>query len=417
LKNNFLLIIILILSVIISSVIFKNNKDQSINWTFPYFSGAANYQNLFDWQISPSDFEIAKKLNYTTYKNYKHKKSKITVQNTVNNYGYVLIVLFARNLFPQLSEINSVILFQVLVHLIISIIIILFILKSSYQKFLFIVLYSSNPLIIHFVTFPFYYFWLFIPSLSLILIIKRKDCVKNTIPIITLFLLLSTLIRPTTILLSLFVYIYAFFTTFEKQSKIIIFLSGFTFLLGLLIIKNKSTTTMPFHTMYVGIGSYPNNFGISSNSDAEGFIYYKKLTGIEISTDAISGNYRIDSIREKYNLLLKARYFEILKKDKFLIFKNGTLNFLQTFSFGYYTRSLLINYISSIIGFIFLIILIIFKKWVFILGISLYSITYILYFPPIPAYNFGVYLILIMAIIDLMTDLINKKVISFNILK
>lgn len=407
-KNNFFIITFLIICVSISSFLFQNNNDQSINWTFPYYSGAANHENFFDWRISPSDFQIAKNLDYTTYKDYIHKKTRISVQNTVNNYGYVLIVLISRNIFPNLGEINGVILFQILVHLISSVIILLFLFEKNYEKILFIILYSANPLIIYFVTFPFYYFWLFIPSFSLLFIIKRKDSVKFIIPVITFFLLLSTLIRPTTIFLSFFVYLFSFFNT-DKQTKIIIFLSGIIFLFGLLIIKKKSTTTLPFHTMYVGIGSYPNDFEIFSNSDAEGFIYYKKLTGIEISTDAINGNYIVDSVRDKYNQLLKVRYLEILKKEPTLIIKNATLNFLQIFSFGYYTKSLIVSYFSSLIGLFILLTLVHFKKWIYIVGISLYSLSYVLYFPPIPAYNFGVYLMLIFALIEVVTNVIRLR--------
>ena len=408
-KNNFFIITFLVICVSFSSFLFQNNNDQSINWTFPYYSGAANHEKIFDWRISPSDFQIAKNLDYTTYKDYIHKKTKITVQNTVNNYGYVLIVLISRNIFPNLGEINSLILFQILIHLISSVIILLFLFEKHYQKILFIILYSANPLIIHFVTFPFYYFWLFIPSFSLIFIIKRKDSVKFIIPVITLFLLLSTLIRPTTIFLSFFVYVFSFFFNTEKQTKAIVFLFGIIFLLGLSIIKNKSTTSLPFHTMYVGIGSYPNDFEIFSNSDAEGFIYYKKLTGLEISTDAINGNYKIDSVRDKYNQLLKVRYLEILKKEPILIIKNATLNFLQIFSFGYYTKSLTVSYFSSLIGLFILITLVHFKKWIYIVGISLYSLSYVLYFPPIPAYNFGVYLMLVFAIIEVVTNVIRLR--------
>ena len=412
-RNNFYIILILIATVIFSSYFFKNNRDQSINWTFPYFSGAANYQNLFNWQISPSDFQIAKKLDYKSYQNYRHKKTKITITNTVNNYGYVLIVLIARNIFPHSGEINSVILFQILIHTIASIFIILYILKNNLQKFLFIILYASNPLIIHFVTFPFYYFWMFIPSLSLILINKRKDLVMISIPFITFLLLLSTFIRPTTIFLSVFIYIYAFFISIKTSNKLNIFLFGILFLFGVSIISNKGTKSLPFHTMFVGIGSYPNDFGINSNSDAEGFNYYKKITGLQISTDAISGNYKIDSIRQNYNNLLKSKYLEIYKIQPSLLYKNATLNFLQIFSFGYYTRSLCLSYISSIIGLIVLIILMFCKKWVYIAGIIFYSISYIFYFPPIPAYNFGVYLFLIIVIIDLTNNFNYKEKIYF----
>ena len=123
-KDMFLYNGILILCIVLSIALFSNKSTQGINWTFPYFSGAANFEKIFDWKISPSDVENVKKLGNTSelnnYIDYKHKRTDDLVLNTTNNYGYVLVAVASQNIFPFLGDLRGVIYFQIIIHIIIS---------------------------------------------------------------------------------------------------------------------------------------------------------------------------------------------------------------------------------------------------------------------------------------------------------
>ena len=83
---------------------------------FLIFSGAANFNTLFHWQISPSDYAFAQQLNDFDYRQYIHKASGDTVDYSLNSYGYVLIALVSRIIFASFGDIQGVIIFQVIVH-------------------------------------------------------------------------------------------------------------------------------------------------------------------------------------------------------------------------------------------------------------------------------------------------------------
>jgi len=49
----------------------------------------------------------------------------------------------------------------------------------------------------------------------------------------------------------------------------------------------------PWHTIYLGIGAYQNDFGIDDLSDVRGYEYFYSRTGILIDTNAVNGNWDI----------------------------------------------------------------------------------------------------------------------------
>jgi len=401
LKNKFFLFSVTILFNILSILMFKNNNIQSINWTFPYISGAANFDKLFDWKISPSDYKIAKSLTISEYKNYKHKKTKVLVDNTVNNYGYVLVALISRNLFPFKGDLNGIVLFQIIVHISISLFLILFVFNDNLERFGFLFLYSVNPLIIHFVTFPFYYFWMFIPSFLFIILIK-KEAWRNTLIYIAIPLILFSLfIRPTTILLVVFFYFVAFLLAKTMLNK---FRTIFAFLLlttsFFFISSFFKSNASPWHTMYVGIGAYNNDLGINKLSDEEGFIYFQNRTGINIDTDPVNGNFSDLSIKMKYFDELKNKYISICSEYPEIIFRNALFNFFQVFSIGFIVGKPILLIPNMIIGLIIIFFLVYTKNFIYLTAIISSACSFFLYFPPIPAYNFAAYLLLTMAILN-----------------
>jgi len=402
-KDMFLYNGILILCVVLSVALFSNKSTQGINWTFSYFSGAANFEKLFDWKISPSDFENVKKLGNTSelknYIDYKHKKTDDLVLNTVNNYGYVLVAVASQKIFLFLGDLRGVIYFQLIIHIIISLFLINFILSSPLKKLFFILFYAANPLVIYFTTFPFYYFWMFIPSFFTVVLILKEKWRNWWVYIAIPILLFSLLIRPTTLFLMIFFFIFAFFFAKPNRLKISVVFAFCLFIVGASSVLSLSASK-PWHQMYIGIGAYPNKFGVTELSDNEGYKYFYQKTNTVINTDAINGNYNDPIVREQYFNTLKSRYFEILIEKPSILLLNGLVNTLQVFSIGHIVDRPLLNLINTLVGFLVFTFLIFTRQFVWVLAILASAGTFSLYYPPIPAYNFAAYLLLVFASIS-----------------
>ena len=101
--------------------------------------------------------------------------------------------------------------------------------------------------------------------------------------------------------------------------------------------------------------------------------------------------------RNLYLTVLKERYLEILFNDPLTLIRNTFFNIFQVFSIGYIVDSLFLSYINIIIGFIVCMFLLYTKQFIWIVAILSSCISFALYYPPIPAYNFASYLLLVMA--------------------
>ena len=144
------------LLIALMAFVFRNESLQSANWSFPYFSGAANFERPFDWRISPSEFEKVSQMSVEEHRSYRYVATSETIPNTINSYGYVLVALAARSMFFWVGDIQSVIMLQVLVHIGISLLFMAYLLESRLQRGLFFVVYAVNPLVLHIATFPFF---------------------------------------------------------------------------------------------------------------------------------------------------------------------------------------------------------------------------------------------------------------------
>ena len=125
--------------------------------------------------------DIVKDLSVDEYRNYKHNKTEDVIENNVNNYGYVLVALVATKILPWIGDIQAVIVIQIVVHVLFCVALVLFSFVNSFQRYAFILLYAANPIVIYFVTFPFYYFWMFIPSVALVMVKTRNDLIEKNI--------------------------------------------------------------------------------------------------------------------------------------------------------------------------------------------------------------------------------------------
>lgn len=392
--SRFSFALIIIAAIIISVAFFSNTSLMSISWTFPYFSGAANFHALFDWQISPSDYLFAQQLSDLDYRQYIHRATKDTIDYSLNSYGYVLIALMSRTLFDSFGDISGIIYFQIFVHALVCLFFGVFVIVGFRSKVLFLLLYAANPLVIYFVTFPFYYFWLFLPSACLATLILRPAWTSWVVFFSTPLLLLSILIRPTTIFLCALFYLLAW--GYLPVYRRVLAAIGFSFfVIGVVVFSHLNPRILPFHTMYVGLGAYSNNVGVQSLSDNEGFRYFTSKANVEISTSPIDGNWGTPELMSSYNRIITNRYLKIVSGHPMLIIRNAFLNFGQIFSVGHIVKSPFLSLLSSVFGYALMFFLLLRKQFLWVVAILASALSFFWYFPPIPAYNFAAYLLLV----------------------
>jgi hypothetical protein len=264
------------------------------------------------------------------------------------------------------------------------------------------VVYMTNPLILKYVTFDFYYFWQSVPGLLLVLMVL--DSKKRMVyPI--LFALLFPVLLSTRMTLALSLVVFFIFLL-KRYKWYVPVLAGCVFLL-LYNTINKPTEKNLWHTVYVGIGAYENPY-VSELSDNEGYRLYEETTGERLSA-SIGGNYYETSTIRKYQEITKNKVMEILGENPLLFIKNALLNSLQVFSIGYVNKGGdLLNILSAVLGLLVLLWLVYLKKYVLIVLIAAPSILFTGFFPPIPAYMFGSYVFLVIGYYYIFRDILQK---------
>jgi hypothetical protein len=383
--------------------LFFNGGMMGLDWTFPYFSGAANFERLFDWQISPSDYHSAQHLAPSDYVRYRHLPTTGTVSYGLNSYGYVLVALLARSLFQGLGDVQSVIALQLVAHALIGVVFLVYIFAETKSRIAFVFLYVANPLVVYFATFPFYYFWLCIPSACCAALLLRPCWGRQILLIATPLMLISLLIRPTTFFLCLLVYVFAFRALPGRRLSIVLPALSI-FMAGVVVMSSLNPRLPPWHTMYVGLGAYANSSGVSRLSDDEGYRYFTDQTGVKISTSPVSGNWGQPVLMKSYGQVVRARYFHSLIAQPARVLANALLNFGQVFSVGYIVDNPALSLLSSLVGWCVAAYLLVRGQALWVLAIVASALSFFWYFPPIPAYNFAAYLLLACGLICSLTS-------------
>jgi hypothetical protein len=378
--------------------LFQSNKTMHPVWLVPYLSGAKNYSLGEPWHYSKNELnDIKKNGSYEYFENYKFKKynNEDLVVNHYNSKNYLYIVIAVSKMFWWLPIIKALKLFQFLIHLILSSLLLYNL--SNYKRYIFLFIYVWNPFVIYFATFPFYYFYQFIPSVIAILVLKlnTKPWFFNLMMMVLGFLIN---VRITII----FLVITTIFYFYKKHTFKELLIGLMIFIITFLGTIDSESGKNPWHTMYIGIGAYPNNY-LSELSDFVGTRLYKDVTGESISFNN-KENY------EKYNNIMKEYYIKILKEDPILLMKNAVFNYLQAFAFGHFAnRGLIINIVSILCGLLVLIYMILKKKYNYVILISASGIGHCLYYPPIQQYMFGSFVIIIFGLIDsINTQVLNR---------
>jgi len=349
------------------------------------------------FQIDEAKVIDFKELNPREQYHYQFKKSDNLSSYTHNPIGYSYIIRIAATMFPFLGNSESLILFQVLMHLFISLLILYQFRTTNRFILIFSIFYVCNPFILYFVVLNYYYFWQCIPGFMLIYIILSQPKRQWIVIMCTTILLFATLARPTILFLSLFTLILLYRKYSVTFATLTIAISTLFF-----ILINKPTEKIIWHTVYVGIGAYPNS-NVSYLSDNFGYQLYRDSTGTELNA-SLGGNYYDDSVIKRYSEITKNTAIGILKKDPALFIRNALSNTFQCFSIGYVkTNSPILNIISAILGLLYCILLWKSKQNFIIVSILLYAFMFFVYYPPIPAYLFGAYILLVFSFYNVLS--------------
>lgn len=375
-------------AVLLAALAFWNPGSQGAGWMYPYFSGAANLGPDLAWRIDAATYADFARLPYAGQLDYEFVRGQIgdLVPYSILDRGYVFIVWMAQTLFFWLPSIKAVLWFQVAFH-IGSVLWVLSLLSTPRQRLIFLVAYGVNPIVLHFVTFAYHYYWQVVPALLWLAYEARGGVrLERKIYWMLAAMMAVFLVRQSTVLLSMFMLGYWLW----KERTVHAWIALLAMLVFVLLVKNPS---QPWHTAYVGLGAYPNAGGIELSDDS-GYSRYKVLNGTQIDTSLPGGNYYDETVRSDYYGVLKKELVGYAVQHPWELVRNALINSTQSFSLGYMTKSRLLSYLSASMGVLVLVIMAWRGMYLRIAVLFAGVVGFVLYFPPIPAYMFGNYLLL-----------------------
>jgi hypothetical protein len=383
-------------AMIACALLFWNSRSQSSSWIYPFFSGAANLGLDLSWRVDISGFADFARIPYGQQMEFRFaaatEPSNLAPYSVLDR-GYVYIVWVAQSVLFWLPQIKAVIWFQILFHVASSLWVMSRI-DSRRQQIIFLLAYALNPIVLHFVTFAYLYYWQVIPSLAWCCYEVRTDKASmRSLYLLALALAAAFLIRQSTLPVSLLILGLAAWRHRRRAGWVAIL----GFLVFVVFAKNPS---QPWHTAYVGLGAYPNGAGIEL-SDESGYKLFKETIGIRIDTTPPNGNYYDETVRGQYYAVLKEQLAAYAKDHPVHLVRNAALNTLQAFSVGYPVGHLTLAYVSAVMGLTVLVVLAFRQMYVTIALILAGVAGFVLYYPPIPAYMFGNYLLLVLALAKL----------------
>ena len=374
-----------VLLFIILVIPFRNTRMQHPIWVVPYTSGAANWSIGQPWKVALGDDLIYREKSieqrWVDVAQPSSEPSKL-VEFSAHDEGWMWVLWFTRKIFPFLSDLQGAVLLAVILHLGFSALI-LNRLSPGWQRYLFTFIFICNPLTLHLVTFPYYYCWQAFPSLLAIIIWQYRDKINIWyLPGLALFLVLCVAIRPNVI-----------FTCLLVLGLTLYFIRHWVAYLGVVLfalcfLSIPKANKMLWHTVYAGLGAYPNKSGLYL-SDESSYASFKNKTGVTLDT-TLGANYYNLSLREQYNQHLKKESIEYIRAHPVRSLKNIFLNLSIGVLSPYKPGSApWIYYIQSLLGLIFLSALIWLRQWPTLIGLGLSLGCIALIYPPIAAYVVG----------------------------
>lgn len=411
-KKNLVLVFLLFISVFGIGRLLDTGRMMIPEFSVPYFSGAQMLHNGEGWKFNLNEVDslhvfqsIAdKKASVNKINSYRFSSEDINTRSySINQPGYMYISWFAGKIFPWTGHIGALKLLQLSVHSVISLLI-LFLLNSKRHKILFFLLYAVNPFIIYYVVYPFYYFWEVVPSaIFLFFYLSNKKASFSQLIILSLGLALLFHVRSSVLLISL---ITLFFASghLTRLKKLVPF---FIYFLLIWLFRPEQKHKDPGHIMYTSLGAYPNSY-VKHFSDTASWNAFRKAKGIDYSYSSNPGMYDADVFFAESEWCL-SEYKTIAQKDPVMIGRNAMINFFQSFSIGYFRSSLGLSYLSAFFGLILFSLMIHHRKFKLLVAITAAGITFSLYLAPLPIYLFGSYILILVAVLELIDKIFPVK--------
>ena len=397
-KENLFILLSAILIAVALYVSFYQWREQrmSTNWMAPFLSAAQHLdpaQRAFLMDLD--DIEKFKSLDDTALEDtYLFSSSGTTQAYTYYPIGYPYLIKAATLVFPFVGHQVAIILLQCLFHLLLCLGLLSHRTLSFRVRVLFLILYALNPIVLRVATLNFYYFWQVIPSFGLLyLLLHIKSKIGWLLTLLSLpFALLA---RSTTIFISAGFLGYLFWVR-SRAGAI-----AYTILLaGVVSWLYVSNDKNPWHTLYAGVGGYANPDKIAL-SDESSYALYQKHTGIPLNP-SIGGNFYDPVVQKKYTAITRQEYIAVLQEHPVLLAKNAVAYFFAAFSVGYVNKAPdWLNYLIALSGLVFFILLAYHKKYLLLAWMILGIGGFVFYYPPIPAYMYGNYVLLAWGLIEI----------------
>jgi hypothetical protein len=384
---------------------FASMNGEYSQWIIPYFSGAENTEWFGSWSYSTeeeSDFLSAtnKEKVFWNFKKFSKDQLPELFSYEYNDIGYLYAVKISRFVFPFLPGVLSVMILQILLHAVLCIFILFSINRLGWPyifKYVFILFYAINPLILYYVTSPFYFSWQVLPSvLWLVFLVypKYRSCYRFLAAIIIIGVF-SFLLRPTTAVPNFILFM---LVVMSKHRKLL-FPAIIGLICCLLAAFSYVSSKLPWHPMYVGLGAY-GGFEVSSISDNESYELFYEKTGEIIQTNIPGFSWNDKDFRAGFYRVIKNEYLNLAAQKPHLILRNALFNMIQSLGLGHRPGNNPINLLSGMLGILVITIVLLSKQYYLLIALISTSMGYALYFPPIPAYNFGMYILNIYSVLN-----------------
>ncbi len=401
-RNTILAYVVLALLMLGAMRVFENPRHPSLRWLITYVSGAANYEFGQGWRFNENDVTLFQEIP-TWEGRTAHRTEPSDPEQLISwkgtTKGYLFVILLARTLFPWMGDLDSVLALQQIVHILVTIAVSLAF-STTRRRVAFCVLFGLNPLILHIVTYPYYYYWQSIPSAFLVAHLVKRDLKFGRYAFLLAILLSGIyVVRPTILFLS----VVLFALIFLRESRVVACGALALFLLlAIPVLGGNDHSKDPWHTAYTGVGAYPNPYGLTFR-DFEGNALFERKTGRKFDQGVGGDVYHRPEVRAEYSRYEKEAFLEIAREHPFMVLRNATLNFFQAFSIGYVNASLSVSYLSSLTGLGFLGLLLWQKRWGFAIAIAAAS-PFVIFSPPVHIYMFGGYILIVAAAVEVLGE-------------
>ncbi|HVU36966.1 MAG TPA: hypothetical protein VHC95_01390 [Opitutales bacterium] len=325
--------------------------------------------------------------------NYHFKRSAHPTAYDANPIGYVYLIALAKLLFPFVGDQKAIVLLQMLVHA--ALCAWVFFSPSFPPKFKlgFFFLYALNPVALGFATFNYYYLWQAVPSFFVLYLWHERRIYLGGVLLLALATGLALAARPTPMLL---VPVLAWLTYQRlgwKGAVAMLLVLGAVF-----AAVYRPTQKNIFHVAYLGVGAYANPDHIQI-SDTDVYALYESKTGEKLDP-SIGGNFYQPAVMARYHQVTREGYLAEARAHPLLLARNTVLNIAQSYLLGYQTRcGDWLNYIVAGLGAAFAAWLAWRRRWFYLVVIPLASLTFTPYYPPIRAYMYGAYSLIVFALL------------------